>query len=331
MSTPEGAPEPSRHYHPLVPDPPDIRITEVGPRDGLQNESIVVSVDDKVRFIDLLAAAGPAEIEVTSFVSPKWVPQFADAAEVMRRIDRRPGIVYSALVPNRRGMEAALEADVDKVAVFTAASETFSRRNTNASIAETLERFGPVIEMARDARRPVRGYVSCAIACPYEGFVPPSRVRDVVRALLDLGVDEIDLGETIGVAGPPHIERLYDALDGHPKPEETTLHLHDTRGTALACAVEALRLGVRSFDASCAGLGGCPFAPGAAGNLATEDLLYLLDTMSRTTGVDLAAQHAAGRHIAAVLGRALPGRVFSADGAAGAKAGVDAASEADSA
>ncbi len=293
-----------------------IRITEVGPRDGLQNESQLLDVDDKVRFIDLLGAAGAAEIEVSSFVSPRWVPQLADAEEVFRRIRRREGVVYSALVPNERGMERALAAEVDKIAVFTAASETFSVRNTNATIDQTLERFAPVIDRARAARLPVRGYVSCAVACPYDGPVAPTRVREVAERLLALGVDEIDLGDTIGVAGPRDIEALYEGLEGVLAPAQTTLHLHDTRGTALACALRALQLGVKSFDASCGGLGGCPFAPGAAGNLATEDLCYLLNTMGLECGIDLPAQLLAAAHIAAVLGRRLPGRVVNAEAAA---------------
>ncbi|MHC5004246.1 MAG: hydroxymethylglutaryl-CoA lyase [Planctomycetota bacterium] len=291
-----------------------IRITEVGPRDGLQNEPTPIAAAQKVAFVDLLSAAGADEIEVSSFVSPRWVPQLADAAEVFAGIRRRPGIVYSALVPNEKGLEGALAARADKVAVFTAASESFARRNTNASIAETLERFAPVIAGARSAGVPVRGYISCAVCCPYEGRVAPEAVRHVAERLLELGVDELDFGETIGVAGPTDIERLYAGLDGLVEPRETTLHLHDTRGTALACALRALQLGVRSFDASCGGLGGCPYAPGAAGNLATEDLVYLLRSMDLQTGLDLDAQFAAARHIASIMERSLPGRVFAADG-----------------
>jgi len=294
--------------------PDRIRITEVGPRDGLQNEKAIVGVDDKVAFIDLLSAARPAEIEVTSFVSPKWVPQLADADDVFAHIKRAEGVVYSALAPNERGLERALRANVDKIAVFTAASETFSRRNVNASIAESLARFIPVIRGAMDAGRPVRGYVSCAVACPYEGPVDPAAVRDVAARLLDLGVDEIDLGDTIGVAVPTDIEALYDELDGLLEPAETTLHLHDTRGTALACACRAMQLGVSRFDASCAGLGGCPYAPGAAGNLATEDLVYLCQRMGCETGMDLEKQLEAGRHVAGVIGRTPTGRVFRAEG-----------------
>jgi hydroxymethylglutaryl-CoA lyase len=317
--------------------PRTIRITEVGPRDGLQNEKTVLNTAQKVEFVNLLSQAGADEIEVSSFVSPKWVPQLGDAAEVFRAIERRAGIVYSALVPNVTGLERALELGPgvrpDKIAVFTAASETFSRKNTNASIDETLERFRPVIELARQEQIPVRAYISCVVACPYEGPIDPASVAEVVKKLLDLGLkastpsadgrqptaesfsDDIDLGETIGVATPADIERLYDELDGLIEPCETTLHLHDTRGTALACAYAAMLLGVSRFDASCAGLGGCPYAPGAAGNLATEDLVYLCQHMDGGTRIDLERQFAAGRLIRAALGRPLPGRVFSVDGA----------------
>ena len=296
--------------------PESIRITDVGPRDGLQNQDATISVADKVRFVDLLARSGVAEVEVSSFVSAKWVPQLGDAEAVFEALARVPGVTYSALVPNLKGMERALAAHehgaLDKVAVFTAASETFSARNTNATIAETLERFGPVIAAAGKKKIPVRGYISCAIACPYEGPVEPAAVLDVAQRMLDLGVDEIDLGDTIGVAVPTDIERLYDGLTSVLQPSETTLHLHDTRGTALACAVTAMQLGVRSFDASCTGLGGCPYAPGAAGNLATEDLVYLADRMGVSTGVDLDGLIQAGRHIAAAVGRPAMSRVFRA-------------------
>jgi hydroxymethylglutaryl-CoA lyase len=293
--------------------PSSIRITEVGPRDGLQNEALSLHTDVKVGFIDLLSASGVAEIEVSSFVSPQWVPQLGDAAEVFSRIARRKSVVYSALVPNERGMEGALAAKADKIAVFTAASETFSRKNTNATISETLVRFKPVIAQAKAAGLPVRAYVSCAVACPYEGPVDPMKVRDVAAKLLDLGADEIDLGDTIGVAVPTDIELLYEAMHGVLDPGQTTLHLHDTRGTGLACAYRALQLGVRSFDSSCGGIGGCPYAPGAAGNIATEDLVYTFNKMGFTTGVDLSRLFPAGRHIAAALDRQLPGRVFRAE------------------
>jgi len=275
-----------------------LRITEVGPRDGLQNEKTIIPTEDKVRFVDLLSECGFAEIEVSSFVSPKWVPQLGDAAEVFARIKRRPGVIYSALVPNEKGLEGAIAAKVDKIAVFTAASETFSLKNTNATIAQTLERFAPVIRKAKSqassgdgidktgAGLPVRAYISCAVACPYEGPIAPERVRDVAARLIDLGVDEIDLGDTIGVATPDDVERLYDGLKGLLVPAQTTLHLHDTRGRALACAERAWRLGVRSFDSSCAGLGGCPYAPGAKGNVATEAIVGLFERLGERTDAD---------------------------------------------
>lgn len=280
----------------------DIRITEVGPRDGLQNEAVILPTEAKVAFIDRLSATGVSEIEVSSFVSPKWIPQLGDAGEVFKRIKRRRGVIYSALVPNEKGMEGALEAKVDKIAVFTAASETFSQKNTNASIAQTLERFKPVIAQAKaEGGLPVRGYISCAVACPYEGPIDPKAVRDLAARLLELGVDEIDLGDTIGVAAPADIERLYEGLSGLLEPGQTTLHLHDTRGMALACAQRAFGLGVRSFDSSCGGAGGCPYAPGAAGNVATEDLVDTFNKMGCRTGIDLEKVRAAALYIAKAL------------------------------
>ena len=283
--------------------PQDIRITDVGPRDGLQNEKSIVSVGDKVTFTNMLSLSGVSEIEVSSFVSPTWVPQLGDADDVFANIQRQNGVIYSALVPNLQGLIRALEVKVDKIAIFAAASETFSRKNINATIDESIERYRMVVKEAKKSSLPVRGYISCAVACPYEGPIDPSRVRLVAQQLLDLGVDEIDLGDTIGVAVPTDIELLYDELEGLLDPSQTTLHLHNTRGTALACVYRAMELGVFSFDASCAGLGGCPYAPGAAGNLATEDLVYMCDQMGCHTGVDLEKLFAAGRHIAAALGR----------------------------
>ena len=270
-----------------------VRITEVGPRDGLQNEKQVIPAEAKVAFVDLLSEARFPEIEVSSFVSPKWVPQLGDAAEVFARIRRRPGTVYSALVPNERGMEGALAARADKIAVFAAASESFSQRNTGGSIDEVLARFVPVIAVARAAGLPVRGYVSCVVRCPYEGPVAPGAVRTVVDRLLALGVDEIDLGETLGVAVPDDIARLYDGIAPAIAPGRTTLHLHDTNGRALDNARAALALGVRSFDSSAGGLGGCPYAPGARGNVDTVSLLSMLESEGYETGVDRAAAAAA--------------------------------------
>ena len=279
--------------------PPNfVRITEVGPRDGLQNERVPVPTQAKVAFVDALSDAGFPEIEVSSFVSAARVPQLADAAQVFAAIRRRPGTVYSALVPNERGLDAALAARAGKVAVFASASEGFSQRNTGGTVDEVLARFVPVVRGAHAAGLPVRGYVSCVVRCPYDGPVAPAAVRAVAERLLALGVDEIDLGDTIGAAQPDDIERLYAGLDGAVAPGAGTLHLHDTHGTAVACARRALELGVRSFDASAGGLGGCPFAPGAKGNVATAAILSLCAELGYETGVDAAA---ASRAISPIL------------------------------
>lgn len=271
-----------------------IRITEVGPRDGLQNERTPIPTADKIRFIDMLSATGVAEIEVSSFVPAKWVPQLGDADAVFAGIVRAPGVVYSALVPNERGLDGALAARAGKVAVFAAASEGFSQRNTNGSVEEVLARLSPVVARARAAGLPVRGYVSCVVRCPFDGDVAPSQVERVCARLLELGCDEIDLGDTIGAATVDGIERLYEGLRGTIAPSSTTLHLHDTRGAAVACALAAARLGVRSFDASAGGLGGCPYAPGAPGNVATESLVEALHGAGYATGVSTAKVRQAG-------------------------------------
>lgn len=284
------------------PHPARVRITEVGPRDGLQNEPRPIAAVEKIGFIDALSRAGFQEIEVSSFVSPKWVPQLADAAEVFGAIHRQPGCVYSALVPNLAGLERAIAARVDKIAVFLSASETFSQKNINASIADSLVRVRPVIEQARSAGLSVRGYVSCVVRCPYEGPISGAAVRRVSEQLLALGVSEIDLGDTIGAAAPDDIDRLFDALDGLVNPAEAVLHLHDTRSMALACVLRALQLGVVQFDASAGGLGGCPYAPGARGNLATELLCSMLDACGIETGVDGAAVADAARSVKRALG-----------------------------
>ena len=282
-----------------------VRITEVGPRDGLQNESAIVSVQDKVAFVDALSVAGFPEIETTSFVSPKWVPQLADAAEVMAGIDRRPGTIYSALVPNARGLDRALAADAGKLSIFTAASESFCGRNLNASIVESIERFEPVIAAAREGGLPLRGYVSCVVKCPYEGHIRPERVRETVERLVEAsqGRIEIALGETLGVATPDELEAVLVAVSQAVPLGEIDLHLHDTHGQALDGVTRALGLGVRGFDASCAGLGGCPYAPGAAGNLATEDLLEMLESAGWETGVDRDAVMVAASIATRITGR----------------------------
>jgi len=288
------------HWH----RPTSVRLTEVGPRDGLQNEKAPIPLDDKVRFVDALSAAGFAEIEVSSFVSPKWVPQLADAEQVFARITRRPGCVYSALVPNQAGLERAINARADKIAVFLSASETFSKKNINASIDESLERVKPVIEQARASRLPVRGYMSCVVRCPYEGPIAGASVRRVCERMLALGVDEVDLGDTIGAAAPDDIDRLFEALDGLIAPAQVVLHLHDTRRMALACAYRALQLGVVRFDSSAGGLGGCPYAPGALGNLATELLCALVAGCGIATGVDADAVGSAALSVKRALGAA---------------------------
>lgn len=279
-----------------------VRITEVGPRDGLQNERAVVPVEAKIAFVEALAAAGCREIEVTSFVPARWVPQLADGAEVLRRIRRVPGVRYSALVPNERGLEGALAAGVDGIAVFAAASESFSQRNTNGSIAEVIHRLAPVVTSARAAGVAVRGYLSCVIACPVEGPIAPATVARAAAMLIDLGIDELDLGDTIGAGTPDSIEAMYAALLPIVKPSATVLHLHDTRGGALACAERGVALGVRAFDASATGLGGCPYAPGAPGNLATESLVRRLHELGLQTGIDADAVAAAGATVRRAFG-----------------------------
>lgn len=293
--------------------PARIRITEVGPRDGLQNEPDPVPTEGKAAFVRALVAAGHTDIEVSSFVRPDRVPQLADATALFEALGPAPeGVTYGALVPNERGLAGALAAGVGKVAVFTAASETFNERNVNTSIEGSIERFRPVVEGAKDAGLPVRGYVSTAVACPYEGGIEPGAVRDVCLRLLALGCDEISVGDTIGAATPAHVGRLLDVLLADVPAEQIVLHFHDTRGMAVANVVEGLRRGITAFDASSGGLGGCPFAPGATGNLATEDLVYLLDGMGLATGVDLERQREASRTIAPHVSHPLPSRVLAA-------------------
>ncbi len=260
-------------------------MTEVAPRDGLQNERGQVPTQMKVDFVNALSGAGFPEVEVSSFVSAKWVPQLADAADVFAAVERRPGVLLSALVPNERGLERALMCNVDKVSVFAAASETFSHKNTGGSVAEVLGRLAPVVRQAHAAHRSVRGYVSCVVQCPYEGPIGTDAVRAVVEELLSMGVDEIDLGDTVGAASPEDIVRLYTALGPCVPAAFTTLHLHDTKGRALDNIRCALQLGVRSLDSSVGGLGGCPYAPGAPGNVDTLAVLALLQSLGYETGV----------------------------------------------
>ncbi len=284
--------------------PSRVRLVEVGPRDGLQNEPAPVATDIKVGLIERLADAGLPVVEATSFVSPKWVPQMADAADVMARIRRRPGVSYPVLVPNLKGLEAALAAKAEEVAVFAAASESFSRRNINCSIDESLDRFGPVCEAALAAGVRVRGYVSCVLGCPYEGEVAPGAVAAVARRLAAMGCYEISLGDTIGTGTPVHAQRMIEAVAVHVPVERLAGHFHDTYGQAVGNILAVLQLGVATFDSSVAGLGGCPYAKGATGNVATEDVVYLLHGMGIETGVDLNLLVDAGEFISTALGRA---------------------------
>jgi hydroxymethylglutaryl-CoA lyase len=292
--------------------PPQVKLMEVGPRDGLQNESRALSTDVKIALIDLLSDAGLKAIEATSFVSPKWVPQMADHADVMAGIRRAEGVRYSALTPNLKGFEAARAAGVDAVAVFAAASETFSRRNINCSIAESLERFAPVLEAARSAGVPVRGYVSCVLGCPYEGEVASRVVAHVAEALHRMGCYEISLGDTIGVGTPGKAQRMIGAVAERVPIDRLAAHFHDTYGQALANVYAVMELGIASIDSAVAGLGGCPYAPGASGNVATEDVLYMLDGLGIETGVDLDRLLAASRFICDHLGRMPASRVAQA-------------------
>lgn len=279
-----------------------VELCEVGPRDGLQNEKRIVSVEDKLRFIALLARAGFREVEATSFVSPKWVPQLADAEEVLpRAISAHPSTLFSVLVPNEKGLERALACGARKVSVFTAASEGFTRKNINATIAESIERFAPVVRRAHEAGVIVRGYVSCAVRCPFDGPVAPDAVRQTCAMLADVGVDELDLGDTIGVAYADEIARVIEACAVVRPVHELVVHLHDTQGRALECARRALELGVRRFDGSAAGIGGCPYAPGARGNIATEALVELCESRGYSTSIDRIALGEAARFITGVL------------------------------
>jgi hydroxymethylglutaryl-CoA lyase len=281
--------------------PNHIQITEVGPRDGLQNQAKPISTQKKIELINALSQTGLTTIEATAFVHPKWVPQLSDADEVFEGIQRVDGVKYTALVPNEHGWTRALAAGVDEVAVLTASTETFCQRNTNTSIDGSIQRLIPIVEHASACGIGVRGYISCVIACPYEGPTNLSVVRTIVQKMLDMGISTIALGETIGVAVPSDIRRLYDALDGVLNPSDSVLHLHDTHGNALACATEAMRCGVLQFDSSCGGLGGCPYAPGAAGNLATEDLVSFAHQQGIKTGIDFEKLVSASRVIEKVL------------------------------
>ncbi len=295
--------------------PARVQIVEVGPRDGLQNEPARVPTSEKIAFVNRLAGAGHSIIEVSAFVSPKWVPQMADAAEVYVGIAKRPGVRYPVLVPNERGLARAAAAGADAICVFTAASEAFTRANINMTIAESIDAFRPVVAAARERGWWSRGYVSTAFGCPYQGEVGEAAVVGVARQLVELGVDEISIGDTIGVASPGDVRRVVGALlAAGIGPDRLAMHFHDTRGTALANVAAALELGIRCFDASTGGTGGCPYAPGAAGNLATEDLVYLLDRERMTHGVDLDTLLVAARYVSQTLGRPLSTKVGQAGG-----------------
>jgi hydroxymethylglutaryl-CoA lyase len=289
---------------------PPLRLVEVGPRDGLQTAGAAVPTAAKVAFVDALSASGLREIETGAFVSPKAVPEMADSGEVFARIARRPGVIYSALVPNEKGLARALAARAGKIAVFTAASETFNQRNIQASIAESIERFKPVAAGCKSAGLPLRAYVSTAFFCPYEGRIAPQAVVDVVRRLEDLGADEHSIGDTIGRASPDDVRRLLDLLLKSVPIEKIFLHFHDTYGMAVADALAAWEeYGVSGFDASTGGVGGCPYAPGAAGNVAMEDLVFAFAASGGVTGVDVKALQAAANGLAAAMGRPLPSRL----------------------
>ena len=283
--------------------PTHVRIVEVGPRDGLQNEKQLVSTDTKLELIGRLGQAGLQAIEATAFVSPRWVPQMADSAELMARLDRLPWIAYPVLTPNMKGFEAALAAGAAEVAVFAAASESFSHKNINCSIAESLDRFRPVVEAADAAGINVRGYVSCVLGCPYEGEIAPRAVADVAAALLEMGCFEVSLGDTIGVGTPDNTRRMLDVVARQVPLAALAGHFHDTYGMAIANIVASLDAGVTVFDAAVGGLGGCPYAAGASGNVATEDVAYLLAGLGIETGIDLEALVDTAAWISDRLGR----------------------------
>lgn len=292
--------------------PSFVKLVDVGPRDGLQNEKQPVPAAVKIELVQRLQDAGLKDIEVTSFVSPKWVPQMADNAEVMAGIARKPGVRYSVLTPNLKGFEAALASRPDEIVVFGAASEAFSQRNINCSIDESIERFAPVVDAARAAGIHVRGAISCAVGCPYEGEVAPERVAKVARLMQGIGVQHIGVADTIGVGTPLKVQRALEAALQHYELKDVSGHFHDTYGQALANTLTALQMGVWQFDTSVAGLGGCPYAKGATGNVATEDVVYLLHGMGIATGIDLERLIDAGQFISDFLQRPTNSRVAKA-------------------
>jgi hydroxymethylglutaryl-CoA lyase len=292
--------------------PKRVTVVEVGPRDGLQNERVLVPTADKIEFVNRLSAAHLPVVEVSAFVSPKWVPQMADAADVFAGITRAPGIRYTALVPNLAGLDRAMASGVTEIAVFAASTDTFSRKNINQSIDDSLAAYARVCERARASGLRVRGYLSTAFGCPFEGAVAPDRVADVAARLADLGVFEVAVSDTIGIAHPGQVPRVLDAVLARVPVHQIALHFHDTRGTALANVLASLPYGIATFDAAAGGLGGCPYAPGAAGNLATEDLIYMLDGLGVETGVSLAAVSHASSFIGSKIDHRLPSRYAQA-------------------
>ncbi len=292
--------------------PQSVKIVEVSPRDGLQNESQVIAVKDKVQLINDLRTAGVKHIEVTGFVSPKWVPQLADAQQVASQLAPDEDVVYSALTPNMKGFEAAMDAGIKEVAVFTAASETFNQKNINCSIEESFERFTPILEQAKQQDIKVRGYVSCVLGCPYEGDIDPEQVAAVSEKLFAMGCYEISLGDTIGVGTPLKAQRMFSQVSKRIPTNSLAVHFHDTYGQALANILACIQEGARIIDASVAGLGGCPYAPGASGNVSTEDVVYMLHGMDIKTGIDLDKLISAGQNISKVLGRSVNSKVANA-------------------
>lgn len=288
--------------------PKKVTLTEVGPRDGLQNEKTILNPEIKARFVDMLTDAGFPQIEVTSFVNSKWVPQMANGWEVYKKSHRKKGVRHIALVPNSKGMEEALKYKIESIAIFTAASESFTKKNINMTIAESFEAFKIVMEAAKASNIWVRGYVSTCFACPYEGAIAAEKVVPVAEKLLALGVDEISIGDTIGIATPNQVTHLISLLTKKIPKDKIALHFHDTRGTALANVLAGLQSGISKFDSSAGGLGGCPYAPGAAGNLASEDLVYMLQGMGIETGVNLQKLLEASKFIAKALNKVLPSR-----------------------
>ncbi len=292
--------------------PKEVKIVEVGPRDGLQNEKQLISAQDKITLINMLADAGVKHIESGSFVSPKWVPQMATSTDVFNGISKRPNVKYMALTPNIQGFEAAIAANVSEVAIFGAASESFSQKNINCSINESLERFKPVMQAAKKLGMPVRGYVSCVVGCPYEGFIAPEKVAYVAETLLQMGCYEVSLGDTIGVGTPASVQKMLEAVIARISVDKLAVHFHDTYGQALTNIYTALQNGISTIDSSIAGLGGCPYADGASGNVATEDVLYLLNGLNITTNINLSKLLKAGWFITEKVGKPVNSKVSAA-------------------